>query len=80
MTRQDVIELVEQLPERQLPIVADFIHSIMPPLEAENGLGNDEELDEDQKRLLNLLNHTISSGRGDFAQNLDHYLYGRPKL
>jgi hypothetical protein len=80
MTRQEVLELVEQLPEQQLPIVADFIHSIMPPLDVENGLDDDEELDEDQKRLLNLLNYTISSGRGDFAENLDHYLYGRPKV
>jgi hypothetical protein len=43
MTRQDVIELVEQLPEQQLSIVADFIHSIMLPLEAENGSNKDAD-------------------------------------
>jgi hypothetical protein len=34
------------------------------------------ELNEEQKRLLDLLNYTIDSGRGDFAEKHDAYLYG----
>jgi hypothetical protein len=36
-------------------------------------------LDAEQKGLLDLLNSTIDSGRGDFAEQHDHYLYGKPK-
>jgi hypothetical protein len=80
MTRQDVIELVEQLPEQQLPIVADFIHSIMLPLEVENGSNKDQkELSQEQKELLDLLNYTVETGITDLARNHDHYLYGLPK-
>ncbi len=36
-------------------------------------------LDAEQEGLLDLLNSTIDSGRGDFAEQHDHYLYGKPK-
>jgi hypothetical protein len=42
--------------------------------------GEDEiKLNKEQQELLELLNYTIDTGRGDFAEKHDHYLYGISK-
>ncbi len=38
-----------------------------------------KELDKEQKELLDLLNYTIDSGRGDFAERHNHYIYEASK-
>lgn len=79
MTRQQVLELVEQLPDQQLTLVADFIHSLMLPLEADFDSQDEEDLSKEQIDLLDLLNYSVDTGITDLARNHDHYLYGLPK-
>lgn len=74
MTRQEVLKLVEQLPEQKLPVLAEFIQLLVSQRVTENG--SDEEFDEGQKELLDLLNYCVDTGITDLARNHDHYLYG----
>ena len=71
MLRQDVIEMINGLSEIQLQKVADYIHQIVSTKIRERK----KELDKEQQELLDLLNYTIDSGRKDFAERHDDYLY-----
>ncbi|MDM8566678.1 hypothetical protein QUF74_13630 [Candidatus Halobeggiatoa sp. HSG11] len=71
MSKQEVIGLVNQLSDTQLIKVSDYIKQIF--------LQKEPKLDEEQQELLKLLDYTIDSGREDFAEKHDHYLYGKPK-
>lgn len=69
-TRQEVLTLVDQLPENKLPELFDFLQKLLfPPRQT-------QELDDEQKALLNLLSYTVDTSIPDLAQNQDHYLYG----
>ncbi len=68
MLKQEIISMVEQLPHAQLQEVSDYIKTFFT--KEEEFILNDE-----QKELLDLLNYTIDSGRGDFSENHDHYIY-----
>jgi hypothetical protein len=68
MSRQEIINRLNQLSDSQLKQISDYIESTFS--------GERMELNEEQKRLLDLLNYTIDSGRGDFAEKHDAYLYG----
>ena len=74
MSRQEVISMVNQLSESQLTKVAEYIKQFF-----EKTKERAPALDAEQEGLLDLLNSTIDSGRGDFAEQHDHYLYGKPK-
>ncbi|CAK8723905.1 hypothetical protein GCAAIG_13830 [Candidatus Electronema halotolerans] len=74
MSRQEVISMVNQLSESQLTKVAEYIKQFF-----EKTKERASALDAEQEGLLDLLNSTIDSGRGDFAEQHDHYLYGKPK-
>jgi beta-galactosidase beta subunit len=74
MSRQDVIEMINQLSESQLQKVADYIHQIVS-LKIKD---RKTEIDKEQTELLALLHYTIDSGRKDFAERHDYYLYGTP--
>lgn len=74
MSRQEVICLVNQLPESQLEKVAEYIRQLLQKTKNPSAA-----LDAEQEGLLDLLGATISSGRGDFAEQHDHYLYGKEK-
>ncbi len=71
MSRQEVIDTISQLPEHQLQKAICYITLIIHEGEQEKNSGTDEE----QQELLELLNYTINTGRGDFAEKHDHYLY-----
>lgn len=75
MSRQEVISLINQLPDEQLQKVVDYIKQMF--LEKTEVL--EKKLSKEQEELLDLLNYTIDSGRGDFAEYHDHYLYGKNK-
>lgn len=75
MSRQEVISLINQLPDEQLQKVVDYIKQMF--LEKTEVL--EKKLSKEQEELLDLLNYTIDSGRGDFAECHDHYLYGKNK-
>jgi len=72
MSRQEVIEMINQLPDEQLPKVVDYIKQLF----LQKTEVYVEKLSREQEELLDLLNYTIDSGRGDFAERHDHYLYG----
>ena len=58
---------------------ADPILGIIGTIDAEpfaEDIDDTLYLDAEQQGLLDLLNSTIDSGRGDFAEQHDHYLYG----
>jgi len=61
--------MIEQLSYAQLQKVSDYINILFSQAE-------ETKLDDEQKELLDLLNYTIDSGRGDFAEQHDRYLYG----
>lgn len=71
MSRQEVIEMINQLPDEQLPGVVDYIKQLF----LQKTAGYIEKLSSEQEELLDLLNYTIDSSRGDFAERHDHYLY-----
>lgn len=72
MSREEVIEMVNQLPEEQLQKVVDYLKQLF----LQKTEVSVEKLSKEQEELLDLLNYTIDSGRGDFAERHDHYLYG----
>jgi hypothetical protein len=74
MSRQEVISMVNQLSENQLAKAAEYIRQLF-----DKAKERPAALDAEQNGLLDLLNSTIDSGRGDFAEQHDHYLYGKPK-
>lgn len=74
MSRQEVISMVNQLSESQLTKVAEYIKQFF-----EKAKERTATLDAEQEDLLGLLNSTIDSGRGDFSEQHDHYLYGKTK-
>jgi len=74
MSKQEVISMINQLSDSQLLNVADYIKQMFSPKIREHKT----ELDKEQEKLLELLNYTIDSGRGDFAEKHDYYLYGKP--
>jgi hypothetical protein len=74
MSRQEVISMVNQLPESQIEKVAEYITQLF-----QKTRNHSATLDAEQESLLDLLGSTISSGRGDFAEQHDHYLYGHEK-
>ena len=71
MSRQEVISMVNQLSESQLTKVAEYIKQFF-----EKTKERAPALDAEQEGLLDLLNSTIDSGRGDFAEQHDYYFYG----
>jgi hypothetical protein len=74
MSRQEVISMVNQLSESQLTKVAEYIKQFFEKTK-ERALA----LDAEQEGLLDLLNSTIDSDRGDVAERHGHYLYGKTK-
>ncbi len=70
MSRQEVISMVNQLSESQLTKVAEYIKQFF-----EKTKERAASLDAEQESLLDLLDSTIDSGRGNFAKQHDHYLY-----
>lgn len=74
MSRQEVISMVNQLSDNQLAKAAEYIRQLF-----DKAKERPAALDAEQNGLLDLLNSTIDSGRGDFAEQHDHYLYGKPK-
>lgn len=75
MTKQEVVNMVNCLSEDQLHKVEDYIKLISIQVEKKN----DQLLTEEQKELLELTDCTIDTGRGDFSQNHNHYIYGTSK-
>lgn len=67
--RQEVMNLIGELSESQIKKVIDCIRTIRKE-KKETGLTGE------QKELLSLLNCTINTGRGDFAEKHDRYIYG----
>ncbi len=74
MSKQEVISMVNQLSDSQLLKVADYLRQMF----FQKAKEHKTELDKEQQGLLELLNYTIDSGRGDFAEKHDHYIYGKP--
>ncbi len=70
MLKQEVISMIEQLSYAQLQKVSDYINILFSQAE-------ETKSDDEQKELLDLLNYTIDSGRGDFAEHHDRYLCGK---
>lgn len=70
MSKQDVI-IIYQLPDDQIQQVANYIMRIWSQPQGKNS-----PLTEEQSELIDLLNNTIQTGRGDFAEHHDMYLYG----
>jgi|GEM_PF-1880444 len=73
--RRDIINMLNQLSEDQLQRVIACIKEISLMEDKAKEL----QLDEEQQELLGLLAHTVDTGRGDFAEKHDHYLYDRDK-
>ncbi len=71
VSRQEVIDTICQLSEDQLQKAIDYITLILHEGEQEKNPDTDEE----QRTLLELLNYTINTGRGDFAEKHDYYLW-----
>ncbi|OQX02136.1 MAG: hypothetical protein BWK80_58590 [Desulfobacteraceae bacterium IS3] len=69
MLKQEVMNMIGQLSYTQLQKVSDYIKILSS--QTEETISDDE-----QKELLDLLNYTIDSGRGDFAEQHHRYLYG----
>jgi hypothetical protein len=65
--------MINQLSDDQIQHVAHYIVTLFQEKNSE------VPLTEEQQDLLDLLNDTIHTGRGDFAEHHDHYLYGAPK-
>ena len=72
MSRQEVIDMINQLSDEQLQELGDYIK----PIFSQTIKVHEKRLNKEQKELLGLLKYTIDSGRGDFAEAHDHYLYG----
>lgn len=73
--RQDIINMLDQLSENQLQRVIACIREISLREEKEKK----SLLDEEQQELLGLLAHTVDTGRGDFAEKHNSYLYDRDR-
>jgi hypothetical protein len=71
VSKQEVIHIIEQLSEEQLEKVFDYISVTFFQKNTDV-----TPLDEEQRELLELVNDTIDTGRGDFAEKHDQYLYG----
>lgn len=71
MSKQEVINMINKLPDSELLKIANYIKLII----SENIIEPKEKLDREQKELLELLNYTIDSGKKDFSENHDYYLY-----
>ena len=71
MSRHKVITMVNLLSDEQLQRVVDYIKQMFAQKTKVYG----KKLNNEQKELLDLLNYTIDSERGDFAEQHDHYLY-----
>ena len=71
MSKQEVIHIIEQLSEEQLEKVFDYITVTFFQKNNDVTL-----LDEEKRELLELVNDTIDTGRGDFAEKHDQHLYG----
>ena len=74
MSRQEVINMVNQMSESQLAKVSEYIMQLFHKMKERPAA-----LDAEQEELIDLLDCTIDSGRQDFAEQHDHYLYGQPK-
>jgi hypothetical protein len=72
MLKQEVMNRVEQLSAVQLQKVSEYISLLFSQTEKETETASDDE----QKQLLDLLNDTIDTGRGNFAEHHNRYLYG----
>jgi len=68
--KENIINMIDRLPEQQLQKVINYIVLI------KNEKHDETILTQEQQELLDLLNYTIDTGRGDFAENHDAYLYG----
>ncbi|MBC8186138.1 hypothetical protein H8E88_34070 [candidate division KSB1 bacterium] len=75
MSRQEVINIVSQLSDDQLQNLVDYIKLMF----SKKTNVQEKKLNQEQKELLDLLNYTIDSGREDFAEHHDRYLYGERK-
>ncbi|CAN2042248.1 hypothetical protein GMMP15_730063 [Candidatus Magnetomoraceae bacterium gMMP-15] len=75
MLKQEVIYMLDSLSNDQLKNILDYIkHKFF---QQEKVIKT--KLNEEQQELLELLDYGIDSGRGDFAEKHDHYLYGIAK-
>jgi hypothetical protein len=73
MTAKELlIDEIEKLPDDKIERIIDFIKSLKSLKEDYTP----KNLDATQKKLLDLMKYTISSGRKDFAEKHDKYLYG----
>lgn len=72
MSKQEVIHIIEQLSEEQVEKVFEYITVMF----FQNDHDEEARLDDEQQELLELANETITTGRGDFAEKHDKYLYG----
>ena len=72
MSRQEAIKIVSQLSDEQLQKLVDYVKLMF----SQKVNVHENKLNKEQKELLDLLNYSIDSGRGDFAEKHDHYLYG----
>lgn len=84
-TEKETIELPIDLYERLLTVAQAENIDIVTLLE--NLLGSHkpatkpiDDFDPSQSPLYRLHEHAIDTGIPDLAQNLDHYLYGLPKV
>ncbi len=68
--RQEVMNVIDQLSEDQLQKVLDYVRLMFFQTEE-----SEAKLDEEQRTLLDLLNYTVATGRGDFSEKHDDYLY-----
>jgi hypothetical protein len=75
MSRQEAIKIINQLSDEQLQKLANYVKLTF----IQKVKLNEKKLNNEQKELLDLLNYSIDSGRGDFAEKHDHYLYGENK-
>jgi hypothetical protein len=71
-SKQELMNMIDELSEDQLQKVIDYIRLMLFQKEKEEEI----QLSEEQKRLLELLDYTIDTDRGDFAEKHDSYLYG----
>ncbi len=65
--RRELIRLVHELSDNQTKLVKAFIQKLLNEKP-------EDSLTDEQKSLLDLLNHTISTDRGDFAEKHDKYI------
>jgi hypothetical protein len=70
--RELLVERIIKLPDNKFRKIKEVLDSI----EKEDVNATEKHLSDTQVKLLDLMKHTVSTGRGDFSINHDKYLYG----